>query len=659
LFRRTCNGCRRAFALCGWAILLAFLLFFQGGCGQQPLPEKKVLILGFDGMDPTLLERWMDEGHLPNFDRLRKSGDYKPLATSNPPMSPIAWSDFITGMNPGGHGIFDFIHRHPETLTPYLSTSETETASTGISLGSWRIPLRGGSVRLLRQGKAFWELLQERGIPCTILRIPANYPPIDTKARQLSGMGTPDIEGTYGSFSFYTDEPEGSYGEVSGGRVFYVKFRDSRAQVRLLGPPNPFRRDSSQSYIDFSLAVDTVHPVARIEIQDQPILLQQGEWSDWVRVKFPLVPYIQNVSGICRFYLKEVSPDFKLYVTPVNLDPGSPALPIGTPRGYSEELCEQIGLFYTQGIPEDTKALSARILNDEEFLQQTAFVRDEELRMFEYELSRFDSGLFFYYMGRPDQLQHMFWRSLEPDHPAHSPEAARHSETIRDVYREMDEILGKALLKVDERTTLIVLSDHGFASFARAFSINDWLEEQGYTARSSQPGGGPLDGFDWGKTKAYGLGFAGLYLNMKNREKFGLVQPGAEADQLLAEIAGRLLEVRDPDNGEQVILKVYRPQEIYQGPYVKDAPDLVIGYNRGYRAASESVLGLFMGAVLQDNRDKWSGDHLMEASLVPGILLSNRKIKRENPALHDLAPTVLAEFDLEKEPEMVGENLFE
>lgn len=569
----------------------------------------------------------------------------------------MAWSSFITGMNPGGHGIFDFVHRDPATLLPYLSTSRTEEGSYSLSLGSWRLPLGAGRVNLLRRGKAFWEVLGRNGIPSTILRAPANFPPAGESAYQLSGMGTPDLQGTYGTFSFYTEEPEAQGADVSGGRIFPLNVHNRHFSAPLMGPPNTFRTNRAQASVAFEGTVDPDNRVVRIKIQDHQFLLEEGAWSEWVEVDFELLPFIHSVQGICRFYLKEVDPHLKIYVTPVNIHPASPALPISTPHDYSHQLCEQIGLFSTLGIPEDTKALSSRVLEDGEFLQQADWVFREELRMLDYGLRNFHQGLFFFYLGRLDQLSHMFWRTMDPLHPAY-PENSPHVEVILDGYVEMDRVLGQILEKSDDQATLLVMSDHGFAPFYRSFHLNSWLKEQGYLALIDFSEGGMLRNVDWSQSRAYGFGFNGLYVNLYGREPRGIVQAGADKEALLEEISARLLDLRDPESGAAVVTRVYRREEIYSGPMVPQAPDLVIGYNRGYRASWETVLGKFPEKVIEDNLDEWSGDHLMNADVVPGILISNRKIKVNEPALVDLAPTILAEFGIPPDSAMTGRPLF-
>lgn len=650
------------FQICTALLLIFPVLVIGCGDGKKGAEasasstDKKLIVIGFDGMDPVILDRLMSEGRLPNFKRLAETGSFRKLATSVPPQSPVAWSNFITGMNPGGHGIFDFIHRDPDTMFPYLSTSKTEPAERTVKIGKWVIPLTSGKVSLLRQGKAFWEYLSENGIPATVFRVPANFPTVDGDAYQLSGMGTPDIQGTYGTFSYYTDEERNNADEISGGKVFKVQVKDNMVKSSLPGPVNTFKSDSPQSKVDFTVYVDPENPVAKIDIEGNEVILKEGEWSDWIRIKYKMLPLIESARGIARFYLKEIRPNFKLYVTPVNIDPSSPALPISSPEHYSEDIAEEIGLYYTQGIPEDTKALSENVLDDEEFLGQTDIVFNEELEMLDFELNRFKSGLLFFYIGRVDQLSHMFWRTMDKNHPAYKS-GDGHGQVIENAYIEMDKVLGLVLDRMDKDTTLIVLSDHGFAPFYRAFNLNTWLSDNDYITLTDDSEGEFFTNVDWSKTRAYGVGFNGLYLNLRGREQEGIVEPG-EREKLLDELSDKLASIRDPKNGEQVISRVYRAEEIYSGPHTEEAPDLIIGYNKGYRASWETVLGSFPKDVLRDNTQKWSGDHLMEAELVPGIILSNKEIKSENPALYDLAPTILGEFGIPKQEGMIGDSIF-
>ncbi len=652
---------RRRFITGGAALLGLPSVLASCGGGSASAGGKRVLVLGMDGLDPLIVERLMQQGKLRHFSALRERGDFRRLASSVPPLSPVAWSNFITGMDPGGHGIFDFIHRDPATLVPYLSTSRAEGPRKSLRLGGWVFPLTGGRVELLRKGKAFWEILAAKGISATVNGIPANFPPAETAARTLSGMGTPDIQGTYGTFSFFTDAPPEDAEDLSGGRIFPVVVLNDRVDAALEGPINTFRAGGGAATADFVVRVDPEHPVAKIAIQGRDILLKEGEWSEWIRVEFPLISFLKSVTGICRFYLKEVHPNFKLYVTPINLDPEAPALPISTPASYAQELAKAVGLFYTQGMPEDNKALNARILDEDEFVEQARIVLAEREAMLKYELNRFRAGLLFFYFSTTDPIQHMFWAPADRDHPAHDRvAAAKYGGTIEAAYQEMDRILGGVLAEIDDRTMLIVMSDHGFAPFHRYFNLNTWLKENGYLALVDDARPEGRKGFeqvDWKRTRAYGLGLNPLYLSLQGRERAGIVPP-EDKGGLLEEIARKLLQVRDPATGRQVVARVYKGAEIYSGPYVAGAPDIVVGYQRGYRVSSKSALGEIPPEVFGNNTEKWSGDHAMAAELVPGVLFSNKKVKVPDPALIDLAPTILAAFGLPPEAGMKGRAIF-
>jgi predicted AlkP superfamily phosphohydrolase/phosphomutase len=622
----------------------------------------RLIVLGIDGMDPDLLKRFMAEGKMPNFKKLAQQGSFLPLTTSTPPQSPVAWSNLITGMNSGGHGVFDFIHRDPSTRTPYFSTSRVEGPKHMLPVGNWRIPLDSGAVEDLRHGEAFWQVLDQQRIPYTVFRIPANFPPVPAKGNTLSGLGTPDLRGTYGTFSFYTDDPTIASGAVDGGEVIPVDVKEGMVSADLAGPDNSFRKGSPVATEPFSVAIDAVEPVARIALRNQELVLREGEWSGWVHVEFRLFPYFGVVHGMCRFYLKQVHPRFQLYVSPMNIDPGDPALPISTPTAYARALATEAGDYYTQGIAEDTKALSAGVLDDDEYLAQAHSVLAEDRRIFDKEFPKFKRGVFFFYFSTVDLNSHMFWRLMDPKHPAYDAAlAAKNGNAIEETYQQMDQVLGEILPRLDSDTTLMVLSDHGFAPYYRSFNLNTWLLHHGYLETTGNTAGDDSEAFahvDWARTQAYGLGLNGLYLNLRGREQNGMVKPGAEADALLQRLKEQLLALRDPKTGAQVITRVDLASDIYQGPYAAAGPDIIVGYNRGYRAGWKTILGSFPAEELEDNTGAWSGDHCMDGSLVPGVLLSNRRIANPKPALTDVAPTILAEFGIAKTNGMIGQAFF-
>ncbi|MGD9344828.1 MAG: alkaline phosphatase family protein [Candidatus Aminicenantes bacterium] len=621
---------------------------------------KKLIILGFDGMDPHLVDVWMEQGYLSAFQKLRKMGSFSPLGTSNPPQSPVAWANFITGMDPGGHGIFDFIQRDPENYFPVSSAAESTTGSRVLSIGNYEFPLSGGEVKNLIKGKAFWQILEESDIPATIFKMPSNYPPVPTKQRTLSGMNTPDLLGSYGICNYYTTESTRINEDVGGARIHEVYVIGNRVEGKLPGPENTFKKDKPDSVIDFKVYIDPENPVAKIAIQDHEFILRVGEWSDWKRLSFPLIP-TQSISGICNFYLKEIRPEFKLYISPLNIDPGNPAMPIATPDSYSKELEKEFGPFYTKGLPGDFKAMNNNLLNEDEFLQQDEHVLRERIAMFDYELARFDSGVLFYYVSSTDQRQHMFWSHIDKSSPLYDPAlAAKYGDTIRDIYVEADKILDKAIQKADKDTIIMVVSDHGFSPFRWSFNANTWLKENGYHALINPWKQGEDQLFmnsDWSRSKAYAFGLNGLYINERGREGEGIVSPGAEKENLLIEIARKLEQYVDPKTGEKPILRAYLSKEIYNGPYADQAPDIVMGFNRGYRISWSSPMGNFPKEIIVDNTEKWSGDHCVAPEIVPGIFLINRKMKANNPEFIDVTATILKIFGINKPADMRGTSV--
>ena len=622
--------------------------------GAHPTASPRVIVLGFDGLDYALTRDLMAQGTLPNFTRLAAMGSFAPLGTSTPPQSPVAWSTFITGSDPGVHGIFDFVHRDPRTMLPYLSTTRTVAAGRLVTLGKWQFPLSPGRVELLRQGRAFWEVLEERGVPSTIIRMPANFPPSGKATRELSGMGTPDILGTYGVFSFFTSDPSAQAGEaMGGGTVYRVDVSRGVVHAALEGPDQPYLSQSAKMTATFDAYVDGTRQFVKIVTGPETRLLRVVEWSDWVLLSFDVAP-MQTLPAEARFFLKQLTPHFELYVSPINIDPRAPAVPISTPAGFAAELAEAVGRFYTQGMPEDTKGLKTGVLTVDEFLQQAKIAQDENRRQYRYVLDRFTGGFLFHYFGNVDQVSHMLWRSLDPQHPAYRAEIdAPYAPVIPALYAELDAIVGETLDRLGSGDLLVVMSDHGFASWRRSFNLNSWLRDHGYLEATAGPGGGApglFNGVDWTRTRAYGLGLNGLYLNLRGREAGGVVD-AAQREALLAKMTGELLQTIDPATGLPAISRVFRREQAYSAAGHDDlSPDLVMGYAKGTRVSDASALGELAPAVFTDNTGAWSGDHCMDPDAVPGILLTSRPLKRPAPTLQTLAAALLAEYGIEGFP---------
>ena len=617
-------------------------------------------MLGIDGLDPVLLDRFMNEGRMPVFKEYIRSHYFSPLRTTLPPQSPVAWSSFITGSNPGKHGIFDFIHRDPASFLPHLSTSRTTGTDRSIRLGKWSLPLGGAHVELLRHGEPFWNPLTSQNIPVTLFKLPANFPVSPGEARAISGMGTPDLLGTYGTYTLVTEEILPDKTPASGGRVHSITMMDHQAGFNLEGPPNTFRSDGQPTAVRFIVNRDPVENVIRIRVPGEDLLLRQGEWSDWVPLEFEMFPVLASARGMVRLYVQAVHPRLRLYISPVNMDPADPDMPISNPRDYSKELTAVLGRFYTQGFPEDTKALSHGVFTDLEFLTQGRRVLEERLEAFDFELNRFDEGLLFFYFSSIDQNSHMMLRTMMPDHPLYDPDAAPEvREALPFYYSAMDDVLRQTLAKMDSSTRLIICSDHGFAPFTREFHLSTWLVDNGFTAAGDREllrHSEFFNGVDWTKTRAYALGLNSVYLNLRGRERMGSLFPDA-APRVLDELIDRLLSIRDPANGRRVIQNVYRGADVYRGGRSDQAPDLIIGYADGYRISDEAAFGRFPDGVLGDRIDKWSADHCMDPAVVPGVLVTDLPVRQADPALWDLAPTILKAYGLEPQGQMDGRSL--
>lgn len=624
-------------------------------------PSRGVVMLGIDGMDPALLAQYVKDGRMPNAQRLMERGCFRPLRTSDPPQSPVAWANVISGTNPGGHGLFDFIARDPATLIPHFSMARIEESGATLRIAGRNVPLTGGSAINLRQGPVFWQELGAHGIDCRVFRMPANFPPSPCNGRTVSGLGAPDIQGTYGTFTFYTSRRGEVSHDVAGGRIERIAIREHKADCTLRGPVNNLDPEGGRVDVQFKVFKDPSNPAALVSLQGREFILKEGEWSEWVPVKFAMMRRLAGIRGICRFYLKAAQNELELYVSPVNIDPAAPAMPISTPPGYSRQLAERLGPFYTQGMPEDTSALSAGALDDDEYCHQASYVLDENTRIFEDNISRFGGGFLFHYFSSLDLNSHVFWRTLDPGHPLYTPALAqKHGGFLPSLYERIDTVIGRAMKRCGDEALLMIVSDHGFGSFRRQFNLNSWLLDNGYAKAVQGALRGDTDNFqdvEWSGTRAYGLGINGLYLNMAGREPNGTVQPGEGAEALTTELIARLGDARDPATGDRIVSRVCRPRDIYSGPYTDRAPDLLVCYNRNYRASWDTILGRYPREHVLDNTDAWSGDHTQDSNFLPGVFLCNRKIRAEYPALLDLAPSILTEFGAPVPKEMTGKSI--
>jgi predicted AlkP superfamily phosphohydrolase/phosphomutase len=618
---------------------------------------KRVVILGLDGMDHGLTETMLEEGRLPHLAGLRERGCFKPLATTVPPLSPVAWSTFQTGVNPGKHNIFDFLTPDSRTYRAKLSSVEIRPPRRSIRLGPYRVPLGKADLRLLRKSQPFWGILGRYGIFSCIQRVPITFPPEKLRGVLLSAMCVPDLRGTQGMFSYYTTRRLDD-GEKIGGEVHLVTREGDTIRAELVGPQNPLRADQGEIRLPFTVTIKGPER-AVLKIAGARYELQKDVYTDWVQVRFRAAPGV-GIRGVCKFLLLGTEPEFGLYVTPINVDPERPVMPVGYPSVYSIYLAKKQGTYATLGLAEDTWALNEGVITDDHFIQQCLDMDSEREAMFLDALDKVPQGLVACVFDGTDRLQHTFWRDIDERHPARpDPTVLAGRNVIADLYRRMDDLVGKTVEKCrGEDTLLLVISDHGFGPFRTGIDLNRWLEENGYLALDdSRRGEEHLAGVDWSRTRAFAIGLAGIFLNLKDKYERGIVDPGGEADRLRREMAGRLEALADPASGESAVKRVYIAGTFYRGPYKDNAPDLIVGYRRGYRVSWEAAIGKTSREIFHPNTKAWSGDHCVDPSLVPGILFSSHPIAEASPRLIDVAPTVLSLFGVTVPDYMDGKPL--
>jgi len=310
--------------------------------------------------------------------------------------------------------------------------------------------------------------------------------------------------------------------------------------------------------------------------------------------------------------------------------------------------------------------LNEGVADDDTFLRLTNDIDDERRAMFFAALERLREGALVCVFDATDRIQHMFWRDLEPDHPAalargngKSGGSARTTNAIEDLYKRNDELIGQVMGRLKKGDLLFVISDHGFTSFRRGVNLNRWLLDNRYLALREGADGSAewLRDVDWSRTKAYALGLTGMFLNLRGREAMGIVDK-AEAEALKAEIMAKLKGLRDEETGKVGINEAFDTAKLYQGPYLSNAPDLLIGYNHGYRTSWDCASGVVTKSVFEDNTKAWSGDHCVDPREVPGVLFCSQPVPGDDPALMDIAPTALKLFGVEPPAHMDGKSLF-
>jgi predicted AlkP superfamily phosphohydrolase/phosphomutase len=657
--------------------------------------KQKLIILGFDGMDPHLLGKWMAEGRLPNIAALAKRGGFYPLQTTHSPESPTAWASFATGVNAGKHNIYDFLVRDTTTYLPDLGMV---TRTPPKFLFNY-LPISKPKLTSIRGGTSFWVTAGRHGVRSDVLTVPVTFPPEDVEhGFMLSGLPLPDIRGTMGTFSYYaTDLSRYEEGNTEmGGILKRLVFEGDTASSELEGPPSPIVKQKIEAIrrkgpaltesdkaqlaelqavqdvrVPFTLQWNRAARTAAISIEGQTIALEQGKWTPWIDLTFR-VNFIVRLHGMVQMLLVNAGNELQLYVSPVNFKPDQPPVPMSSPADFSAALYREIGNYRTLGWAEATWALNEGRMDEKTFMDDLMVAFDDRARVILHRVDAGDWDLLVGVIESTDRVQHMMWRLIDPQHPLYDAAlAARFGDAIERVYRRADDFVGEVVKRAGPDVPVMIVSDHGFHSWRKAVNLDTWLVQNGYMVlKGQQPGdkkladlfgGGTFwENVDWSRTRAYAMGIGQIYFNLRGRESQGIVSPGTEAAALADELSAKLKTMTDPDDGTAIIRAVYKRDDIYTGPYLQNASELQVGMNEGYRVSWQTTLGGSPPGIVYKNDRKWSADHGgYDYAITSGILVSSRPIGTGDPRIIDLAPTVLRYFGIAVPSDIDGRALFQ
>jgi len=630
-----------------------------------PTPKGRVVILGFDGVEPEIVRAMMERGELPNFARLAESGTFARLTSTIPPQSPVAWTSFTTCKNPGGHNIFDFIRRDPASrIGPIPQVGTGEIAHPEFSAdGSVSQPAKAATYR---KGDSFWQVADAQGLRCKVLNVPFAFPadPI-AHGVQLCGLGVPDLRGTTSTSFNLSDsfnDRDATRGFSGGQNIKLTVDGGGNATVAIPGPRDnryAFHDPKAYTQADLRFTFDRANNRGTVSSDGTRVDLAAGVWSPYIGLPFKMTDSY-TAYGLARFFPFEIGEEVRMYMTCVQFHPEHPYTAFTQPAGYSKDLSDRYGLYKTIGWHYDTHALRQDRLHEDAFL---ADVRESMAWRETLTLDELDRGEFDMLISAwtaTDRMGHMFWRFRDPQHPMYDPELAeRYGTALEESYRICDGIVGNVMTRLREDDVLMVLSDHGFESWRRGFDVNAWLESAGFLTVDdrAKAKGGFLQGIDWGKTQAYSVGLSSMYLNLRGRERFGTVDPGS-AKNVIAELKDKLLPLKDDATGKRVFSNIYTVAD-FSGEAVENAPDISFGYDNMYQSSKNAAKGAVGSEWFDMNEDKWSGEHASsDVARLPGILFCNRRIEATDPNIIDLGVTTLGYLNADVPGDFEGRDLF-
>jgi len=578
----------------------------------------RALILGFDSFDPKLFEQFSGNGDLPNLSKLAEGDGYSPFKVCAPPQTEVSWTSIATGADPGTHGIFDFVHRNPDSYVPYVSILPTHTSAIGTQFTA---PYTA---------RTMFDEAVDQGYPATALWWPAMFPSNPgSPVRVIPGLGTPDIKGQLGLGSFYSTE-NGFLKEGHKTPVEILSKNGNTYKSSLKGPFVKRKGEAVPAEVEFQLDVLDANNVGLV-VGGVPFSLKPGEWSPIIEVKFK-TGMLMSAHALTRAIVTSTDP-LRLYFLPLQIHPLHALWQYASPKSFVKQAWEAAGSFLSLGWPQDTTGLEDGCITDEQFIALCEDIFAARERILFHFLNDFKEGVLASIFDDLDRVQHMFRR----DRP----------EVVQDWYRRLDQFVGRVNTYLEKqngkRPNLLVMSDHGFTDYRYKVHVNRWLMENGYLSMQEGKTEASLAAIDWNKTKAYAIGLNSLYINLKGREGKGIV-PVEQVEALANEIKDKLTQWTGPD-GQQIFSNVQLRHEAFSGPLLRLGPDLNLGCSAGYRASSETGLGKWEENSVEENHDHWGADHCIDPNVVPGVLFSSRGLKDfPNPSFRDIPPMVVGKY---------------
>ncbi len=604
----------------------------------------RLVVLGVDGLDPRLLDGLVERGKVPNLARLHRSA----LETTVPSDPASAWSSFATGTPPAAHGILGDVMRLPASYD--LAGPCMPAGSTGSQ-----------SSRNTRLGEPFWSAAARAGKRVRVLRAPYSCPPsVEGAAEVLGGAGTPDLVGGPGATMLVRSCAPAPGGRPPAGGVPLVaqSLPGGGWTVRIDGPEQGGKETAAVLTMSWSAAAGAKDRVLLVDGGRGVVRVAPGKWSDWIELSFE--GGVKKIAGITRVLPLSGGTGLEAVLEPVSADPYAPLVPLCAPRYYAGFLADRYGRFRTTGSLVDEQAYDAGQIGPASLLNQTYSSWEQAERMTLGELGRGGWDLLLSVFPQTGAAVRVLARAGDDRLPAHdSALDAGYGANLEKIYVRLDGLVGEIMKGLSASDRLIVVGVRGLRPVRREVNLTTWLVKEGYTALARKARASAKDGYadvEWERTRAFAAGAGAIYLNLAGREPHGTVQPGEEARDLLEEIRGKLLALRD--GSSPVIKDVVPGQEAFSGPAVDRAPDLLVVLHAGYAIGAAGRLGAVPPAVLHDSVRPWipaaDGGDPADAR---GVFLATLPA-RGDPAVVDVSSTVLGFFGIKPPPTCTGRNLW-